>query len=130
MPRPTSVRPTDLELEILKVLWTQGSSTVREVMDALAPRRRRIGYTTVLKMLQIMHEKGLVLRDEKQRAHIYRPRQSRRAVARRLAGDLLERAFDGSTRQLLLHALEYKKARPEELAEIRRLLDELERRKR
>ena len=130
MPRPTSVRPTDLELEILKVLWTQGSSTVREVMDALAPRRRRIGYTTVLKMLQIMHEKGLVLRDEKQRAHIYRPRESRRAVARRLAGDLLERAFDGSTRQLLLHALEYKKARPGELAEIRRLLDELERRKR
>jgi predicted transcriptional regulator len=130
MPRPTSVRPTDLELEILKVLWTHGSSTVREVMDALAPRRRRIGYTTVLKMLQIMREKGLVLRDEKQRAHIYRPRESRRAVARRLAGDLLERAFDGSTRQLLLHALEYKKARPEELAEIRRLLDELERRKR
>lgn len=130
MPRPTSVRPTDLELEILKVLWTQGSSTVREVMDALAPRRRRIGYTTVLKMLQIMHEKGLVLRDEKQRAHIYRPRESRRAVARRLAGDLLERAFDGSTRQLLLHALEYKRAKPEELAEIRRLLDELERRKR
>jgi predicted transcriptional regulator len=129
MPRPTSVRPTDLELEILKVLWTQGSSTVREVMDALAPRRRRIGYTTVLKMLQIMHEKGLVLRDEKQRAHIYRPRESRRAVARRLAGDLLERAFDGSTRQLLLHALEYKKAKPKEVAEIRRLLDEIQRRK-
>jgi BlaI family penicillinase repressor len=119
-------RPTDFELEILRVLWDQGPSTVRAVMDTLA-RRRRVGYTTVLKMLQVMTEKGLVVRNDRDRAHIYRPRESRRTVARRLAGDLLERAFDGSARQLVLHALEYKRAKPEELAEIRRLLDEMER---
>jgi len=126
MARPAPTRPTDLELEILKVLWRQGPSTVRGVMEALA-RRRRAGYTTVLKMLQIMTDKGLVRRDERRRAHVYRPRQSRRTVVRRLAGDLLDRAFEGSTRQLLLHALEYKKATPAELAQIRRLLDEIER---
>jgi predicted transcriptional regulator len=126
MPRPPAQRPTDLELEILKALWGRGPSTVREVMQTLA-QQRPVGYTTVLKMLQIMTEKGLVVRDERQRAHVYRPRESRGKVARRLAGDLLERAFDGSTRQLLLHALEYKKATPAELAEIRRLLDEFER---
>jgi len=128
MPRPTARRPTDLELEILKALWRRGPSTVREVMQTLA-QQRPVGYTTVLKMLQIMTEKGLVVRDERQRAHVYRPRESRGKVARRLAGDLLERAFDGSTRQLLLHALEYKKATPAELAEMRRLLDEFERRR-
>jgi len=126
MPRTPKQRPTNFELEILKTLWDQGPSTVRQVVDALRPRRS-IGYTTALKMLQIMTEKGLVTRDEQRRAHIYRARERRRTVARRLAGDLLERAFDGSARQLLLHALEYKKATPEELAEIRRLLDELER---
>lgn len=126
MARPATPRPTDFELEILQVLWDQGPSTVRAVMDTLA-RRRRIGYTTVLKMLQIMTEKGLVVRDERERAHVYRPRESRRTVARKLAGDLLERVFEGSARQLLLHALEYKKAKPEELDEIRRLLDEMER---
>ncbi len=126
MPRTSAQRPTVLELEILKVMWERGPSTVREVMERLA-RSRRAGYTTVLKMLQVMKEKGLVKRDERQRAHVYRPSESRRTVARRVVGDLLERAFDGSARQLLLHALEYKKARPEELAEIRRLLDEFER---
>ena len=126
MPRPPAQRPTDLELEILKALWGRGPSTVREVMQTLA-QQRPVGYTTVLKMLQIMTAKGLVTRDERQRAHVYRPRETRSKVARRLAGDLLERAFDGSTRQLLLHALEYKKATPAELAEMRRLLDEFER---
>jgi len=126
MARKPTQRPTDLELEILKALWQCGPSTVREVMDALS-KRRPVGYTTVLKMLQIMTAKGLVTRDERQRAHVYRPREARRAVARRLAGDLLNRAFDGSARQLLLHALEYKKPRAKELAEIRRLLDEFER---
>jgi predicted transcriptional regulator len=126
MPGAPAQRPTVLELEILKVLWDIGPSTVREVMERLA-RSRRVGYTTALKMLQVMKEKGLVKRDERQRAHVYRPSESRRAVARRVVGDLLERAFDGSARQLLLHALEYKKATPQELAEIRRLLDEFER---
>ena len=126
MPRMPAQRPTPLELEILKVLWDQGPSTVREVLERLA-RSRRVGYTTILKMLQVMKEKGLVKRDERQRAHVYRPSESRGTVGRRVVGDLLERAFDGSARQLLLHALEYKKASREELAEIRRLLDEFER---
>ena len=81
----------------------------------------------MLKMLQIMTEKGLVIRDESQRAHIYRSRESRRVVSQRLVGDLLERAFDGSASQMVLRALEHKQATPEELAEIRRLLDEMER---
>ncbi len=125
MARRGTGRPTDLELEILKVLWEQGPSTVRAVMKALS-KRRRAGYTTVLKMLQIMADKGLVLRDDRQRAHIYRARHSRRTVVGRLANDLLERVFDGSATQLVLHALSQKKANPEELAEIRRLLDEME----
>lgn len=123
---PRAVRPTDLELEILKVLWERGPSTVREVQERLSPRRRA-GYTTVLKMLQIMTEKGLVLRDERGRAHIYRSRESRRAVLGRLAKDLLERAFDGSAQQLMLHALDRRATDPEEVAELRRLLDELAR---
>jgi predicted transcriptional regulator len=125
---PRAVRPTDLELKILKVLWERGPSTVREVQEQLGPRRRA-GYTTVLKMLQIMAEKGLVLRDESGRAHIYRSRESRRAVLGRLAKDLLERAFDGSAQQLMLHALDRRTADPEEVAELRRLLDELARAK-
>ena len=125
MARRGTGRPTDLELEILKVLWEQGPSTVRAVQERLS-EERRVGYTTVLKMLQIMDEKGLVVRDDSQRAHIYRPRHSRRTVVGRLANDLLERVFDGSAAQLVVHALSQKKAKPEELAEIRRLLDEME----
>jgi BlaI family penicillinase repressor len=128
MARRGTGRPTDLELEILKVLWEQGPSTVRAVQEQLA-EERRVGYTTVLKMLQIMTEKGLVVRDERQRAHVYRPRESKRVVGRRIAGDLLNRVFDGSAAQLVVHALSKKKATPEELAEIRRLLEEIERRR-
>jgi len=128
MARRGTGRPTDLELEILKVLWEQGPSTVRAVQERLA-EERRIGYTTVLKMLQIMAGKGLVVRDERQRAHVYRPRESKRVVGRRIAGDLLNRVFDGSAAQLVVHALSKKKATPEELAEIRRLLEEIERRR-
>jgi len=128
MARRGTGRPTDLELEILKVLWEQGPSTVRAVQERLA-EERRIGYTTVLKMLQIMAGKGFVVRDERQRAHVYRPRESKRVVGRRIAGDLLNRVFDGSAAQLVVHALSKKKATPEELAEIRRLLEEIERRR-
>lgn len=129
MPRGPKLRPTDFELAILKVLWEQGPSTVREVVEVMS-QDRAVTYTTALKMLQIMTEKGLVTRDESQRAHIYRSRESRRVVSQRLVGDLLERAFDGSASQLVLRALEHKQTTPEELAEIRRLLDEMERDKR
>jgi len=124
----TSGRPTDLELEILKILWQRGPSSVREVLHAISDRRP-VGYTTILKMLQIMTDKGLVVCDTTRRAHVYRPREARRAVLGRLVNDLLERAFDGSAEQLVLHALHGKRAKPEELAEIRRLLDAMERAK-
>jgi predicted transcriptional regulator len=118
-------RPTDAELAILRVLWQRGPSTVREVHSELAGERA-IGYTTVLKLLQIMLEKRLVTRTEAGRAHVYQPRQSQEQAQRRLVTDLMERVFGGSARQLVLHALTAKRADPEELAEIRRLLDELE----
>jgi BlaI family penicillinase repressor len=121
-------RPTDAELEILTVLWSRGPTTVREVHDAIGARKPT-QYTTVLKMLQIMAEKGLVSRDEKQRAHIYRAAQPREVTQRQLAGDLLQRAFAGSARSLLLGALSAKKASKEELSELHRLLEEYEKEK-
>ena len=118
-------RPTDAELEILTVLWSRGPTTVREV-HACVCARKPTQYTTVLKMLQIMAEKGLVRRDEKQRAHIYRAAQAREWTQRQLAGDLLRRAFDGSARSLLVGALSARKASKEELSELHRLLEEYE----
>lgn len=122
---PDPPRPTDAELQILRVLWDRGPSTVREVHDAFAAERT-VGYTTLLKLLQIMAEKGLVARDESKRSHVYRAKHPREATQRRLVRDLLARAFGGSAEQLVLHALSAKKATPAEIAEIRRLLDELE----
>lgn len=124
--RRGSTRPTDTELEILKVLWEHGPSTAGAVREVMA-RARPIGYTTVQKMLQIMREKKLVLVDKRQRAHVFRPRESRSAVLRRMVTDLVSRALNGSTSQLLMHALDGKHARPEELEEMRRLIEELER---
>jgi predicted transcriptional regulator len=118
-------RPTDAELEILTVLWSRGASTVREVHEALQGRKAS-QYTTVLKMLQIMAEKGLVRRDEKQRAHVYQASRPREWTQSQLAGDLLQRAFGGSARGLMLGALSAKKATKAELAELRKLLDEYE----
>jgi predicted transcriptional regulator len=119
-------RPTDAELAILRVLWRRGPSTVREVHEELKSEQSTV-YTTVLKLLQIMTEKGLVTRDEVRRAHIYRPRHSAEQAQQRLVMDLVDRAFDGSAQQLVMRALTAKRASPEELAQIRRLLDELER---
>jgi len=119
-------RPTDAELEILSILWERGAGTVRQVFEALSVSRE-MGYTTVLKQLQIMHDKGLVTRDESQRSHVYRPRQKEQVTQRQLVSDLLSRAFGGSTEKLVMQALSTKKASREELAEIRRMLDELER---
>jgi BlaI family transcriptional regulator, penicillinase repressor len=124
MPRPRG-RPTDLELEILKALWEHGPATVRTVLETIAPHRR-VGYTTVLKMLQIMEEKELVRCDRSERAHLYQARESRGATLRTLAGDLLERAFDGSMQQLVLHALDRRHTSAAEVAELRSLLDEIE----
>ncbi|HXA78035.1 MAG TPA: BlaI/MecI/CopY family transcriptional regulator [Candidatus Acidoferrales bacterium] len=116
-------RPTEAELEILTVLWSIGPATVREVYEVIR-RRRPAQYSTVLKFMQIMAEKGLVRRDEKQRAHVYEPAKTREWTQRQLAGDLLERAFSGSAKALLVGALSARKATKEELAEMRKLLEE------
>jgi len=116
-------RPTDAELEILTVLWSTGPTTVREIHSVIS-RRRPAQYSTVLKFLQIMSEKGLVRRDEKQRAHIYEATRRREWTQRQLAGDLLERAFAGSAKALLVGALSARKATKEELTEMRKLLNE------
>jgi predicted transcriptional regulator len=118
-------RPTDAELEILTVLWSRGPSTVREVHEAIS-KKRTAQYTTVLKLLQIMAEKQLVHRDERQRAHVYDTARPREWTQRQLAGDLLERAFAGSASEMIMGALSARRATKKELAEIRRLLDEIE----
>ena len=124
--RPADLpRPTDAELEILTILWSRGASTVREVHETIV-QRRPAQYTTVLKLLQIMDEKGLVRRNSKQRAHIYEPAQPREWTQRQLAGDLLDRAFNGSARSLVLGALAAREASRQELADIRKLLDDYE----
>ena len=119
-------RPTDAELELLNVLWSRGPSTVREVHETIA-RRRPTQYTTVLKQMQIMAAKGLVRRDEKQRAHVYEAARPREWTQRQLAGDFLRRAFDGSAARLMVGALSARKTSKKELAELRRLLDKYER---
>jgi predicted transcriptional regulator len=118
-------RPTPAELEILGVLWDSGPSTVREVQEALE-RGRPTGYTTVLKLLQIMTDKGLVRRDVRERAHRYTPRLPRERTEQQMVGDLLDRAFGGSASRLVMRALASRSATPEELERIRQLLDEIE----
>jgi predicted transcriptional regulator len=125
VPRDLPARPTDAELNILRVLWELGPSTVRQVQEALN-ERRATGYTTVLKLLQIMTEKGLVERDESERTHVYQATLTQQQTQRQLVSDLLDRAFGGSAKQLVLQALATKKASAKEMAEIRRLLDKLE----
>jgi len=121
------LKPTATELEILRVLWERGPSTVREVHDVLA-NTKPMGYTTVLKLMQIMTSKGTVARNEDNKAHVYKARLPAENTKRQLVGDLLQRAFSGSASQLMLHALAGKKTSPAEIAEIRQLLDEHERR--
>jgi predicted transcriptional regulator len=116
-------RPTDAELDILTVLWSLGPSTVRQVHEALS-RRKPAQYSTVLKFMQIMADKGLLCRDDTQRAHVYEPARPREWTQRQLAGDLLRRGFNGSAKSLMLGALSAKKASKKELAELRQLLDE------
>jgi predicted transcriptional regulator len=122
MAQETLPRPTDSELAILRVLWRLGPCTVRQVHDELAAA----GYTTTLKLLQIMADKGLVTRDEAQRAHVYTARVPREETQSQLIGDLLDRAFEGSASRLVMRALSARPASAEELAEIRKLLDTME----
>jgi BlaI family transcriptional regulator, penicillinase repressor len=119
-------KPTASELEILRVLWTHGPSTVREVHDALQ-QTRAMGYTSVLKFLQIMTTKGTVRRNETQRAHVYEACVPAEQTKRQLAGDILQRVFEGSASQLMMHALAGRRASRAEIDELRRLLDEHER---
>lgn len=115
-------KPTTAELEILHVLWNRGPSTVREVLDALN-EKKDMGYTGVLKLLQIMTAKGTVRRDERNRAHIYEAVRPAEQTKRQLARDMLERVFEGSASQLMMHALTGHRASPEEIEELRRILD-------
>ena len=115
-------RPTDAELTILRVLWELGPSTVRQV-HAVLSRERTTAYTTALKLLQIMSEKGLVRRDETDRTHIYHARLSEEQTQRQLIRDLLDRAFGGSSSKLVMQALATRRASAEELGEIRRLIE-------
>ena len=116
-------RPTDGELALLQVLWERGPSTVREVLEELE-KSEPTGYTTVLKLLQIMTDKGLVARDESSRAHVYRPLVTESATQGRFVTELLDKAFGGSPAKLVQRALSAKKASREELDEIRKLLEE------
>jgi BlaI family penicillinase repressor len=115
--------PSNAELEILHVLWRNGPATVREVHDALS-RERDLGYTTVLKTMQVMASKKLVTRDESERSHVYTATVEEKSVKRRLVADLLDKAFEGSAAGLVMHALSGKRASRKEIEEIRKLLDE------
>ena len=127
---PKQSRPTDSELEILTVLWSRGASTVREVYEILRKRRKTAEYSTTLKFMQIMAQKGLLKRDDTDRAHVYEPIHSREWMQQQLAGDLLQRGFDWSMKDLMIGALSARKASREELAELRKLIDDYEKRKR
>ena len=116
-------KPTVSELEILRVLWARGPSTVREVHEDLS-EKKALGYTTVLKLLQIMTAKGTVRRNEEQRAHVYEACQPATETKRQLVGDVLQRVFEGSASELMIHALEGRRTSKKELDELRRLLDE------
>jgi predicted transcriptional regulator len=122
MNRAPAPRPTDAELAILRILWDRGPSTVRQVHEILG-QERTAAYTTALKLLQIMTEKGLVERDERDRTHIYRARLSEETTQRQLVRDLLDRAFGGSSSKLVMQALATKRASADELRDIRKAID-------
>ena len=125
MPRPRLPRPTDAELEILNVLWRRGPSTVREIYEEISAARAT-GYTSVLKLVQIMAGKELVEREEVHRAHIYRATAPQEDTQRALIRDLVERAFGGSAARLVMHALASERASAEDRALIRKMLKEYE----
>lgn len=127
MPRKASPQPTDVELAILRVLWRRGPSTVREVHLALASDPDRdTGYSTTLKMMQVMLEKGLLTRDESVRPQVYAPAQPEEQTQRQILRDVVAKVFGGSARKLVLRAVESERISPKELAEIRKLLKQME----
>lgn len=128
MPRPKEEQPTAGELEVLKVLWERGPSTVRDVMAVLNEARPR-AYTSVMSLLNVMTEKRLLVREPRGRAFVYRPRTDRGKTLQRMVGDLLGRAFEGSTSQLVAHLLDQTKPSVEELAEIRREIERYQQQK-
>jgi len=125
MARRKTPRPTDRELTILRILWDKGPSTVREINEVMN-KYENTGYTTTLKLMQIMTEKGLLIRDQSQRQHIYKPAFTEEKTQKQLVGDLLQRAFSGSAEKLVMRALSAKKVSRKELTRIRKMLDELE----
>jgi len=120
---PNTPLPSPAELEILDILWRKGPQTVRDVYTALS-RKRDIGYTTILKTMQVMAEKDLLTRDESERSHVYAAAVPEKSIKRRLVSDLLDRVFDGSAASLVLQALSTKRASPEDIRKIRKLLNE------
>jgi len=125
MARHKTLRPTDRELAILRILWDSGPSTVRQVNEAMN-KDEDTGYTTTLKLMQIMTEKRLLVRDESDRQHVYKPTSTEERTQKQLVGDLLERAFSGSAEKLVMRALSAKKVSAKELTRIKKLLNELE----
>jgi predicted transcriptional regulator len=116
------LKPTAAEFEILHVLWKRGPSTVRDVLESVN-KKKNLGYTGVLKLLQIMTVKGFVRRDETNRAHVYEARRPADQTKRQLAADVLQRVFEGSASQLMMHALAGHRASAKEIEELRRILD-------
>lgn len=130
MARAASSQPTEVELQILRILWQSGGSTAREVHNALAAiEAKETNYSTTVKMLAVMLEKGLVKRDESVSPQVFSAAASQKATQRRMLGDLIDKVYDGSALSLVLQALSARKATPSELTEVRRMLDELEKSK-
>ena len=125
MTKPKIPQPTERELTILRILWDNGPSTVRQVNEAMN-KDRATGYTTTLKLMQIMAEKGLLIRDDSKFKHIYKPAISEEKTQKQLVGDLLDRAFSGSAEKLVMRALSAKKVSGKELVKIRKMLDAIE----
>ena len=125
MPRPTSAQPTEVEMQILRILWELGPSPVREIHKRLAAAKGT-NYSTTVKMLAVMRQKGMVKRDEEAHPHVYRPARTRAKTGKRMLDDLIEKVYDGSAMSLVLQALSSGKATKGELDEVRRMLDQME----